>query len=256
MRNRRAKTARRAAPRPARRARRACARPRKPIHMQRASRYDERRVRERRAREDVPVVEVPERDGERQQREQVEVAQRERPAQVGEPEQEDARRTRARRGRLLICVPPNAPSSPRAIFHATCGPVQASVTGLRDVVDVALSRSRRLASLSDVQPDCSSSSRRGRLGSTSSCRTSKVARRSTRRASRRIAVEPVRDLVVRDEERRRVLAASAAAVACPKGGAASGRREAAARRAASAEEELQRSSPERPELVADEVQPG
>src|SRR5437016_1067814 len=29
---------------------------------------------------------------------------------------------------LLIFVPPNAPFVPRAIFHATCGPVHASVT--------------------------------------------------------------------------------------------------------------------------------
>ena len=31
-------------------------------------------------------------------------------------------------GRLLIRFPPNAPGTPRAIFHATCGPVHASVT--------------------------------------------------------------------------------------------------------------------------------
>ena len=30
-------------------------------------------------------------------------------------------------GRLLIWRPPNAPLVPRAIFQATCGPVQASV---------------------------------------------------------------------------------------------------------------------------------
>lgn len=29
---------------------------------------------------------------------------------------------------LLIAVPPKAPGEPRAIPHATCGPVQASVT--------------------------------------------------------------------------------------------------------------------------------
>ena len=29
---------------------------------------------------------------------------------------------------LLISLPPKAPGYPRAIFHATCGPVQASVT--------------------------------------------------------------------------------------------------------------------------------
>src|SRR5439155_23428398 len=31
-------------------------------------------------------------------------------------------------GRLLISLPPKAPLYPRAIFQATCGPVQASVT--------------------------------------------------------------------------------------------------------------------------------
>ncbi len=31
-------------------------------------------------------------------------------------------------GRLLIFLPPNAPGPPRAIVHATWGPVQASVT--------------------------------------------------------------------------------------------------------------------------------
>ena len=31
-------------------------------------------------------------------------------------------------GRLLIRAPPKAPGTPRAIFHATCGPVHASVT--------------------------------------------------------------------------------------------------------------------------------
>ena len=30
--------------------------------------------------------------------------------------------------RLLIFLPPNAPGPPRAMRHATCGPVQASVT--------------------------------------------------------------------------------------------------------------------------------
>ena len=40
-------------------------------------------------------------------------------------------------GTLLICLPPKAPSPPRAIFHATCGPVQASVTSPLLVVDAA-----------------------------------------------------------------------------------------------------------------------
>src|SRR5207249_11463562 len=46
------------------------------------------RIRERNAREDVAVVEVPERRGERQQREQVEVSEREHPPEIEEPEQE------------------------------------------------------------------------------------------------------------------------------------------------------------------------
>src|SRR5206468_495154 len=38
------------------------------------------------------------------------------------------RHTPSQLGRLLVWLPPNAPLVPRAIFHATCGPVQASVT--------------------------------------------------------------------------------------------------------------------------------
>ena len=34
----------------------------------------------------------------------------------------------SQRAVLLISFPPNAPGLPRAIFQATCGPVQASVT--------------------------------------------------------------------------------------------------------------------------------
>ena len=98
---------------------------------------DERRVGERRAPEDLALVEEAQRDGEREQREQVEVAQRARPAQVGEPEQEDARRRRARARRVLIVLPPNAPAPPRAIVQATCGPVHASLTAPVRVVDLA-----------------------------------------------------------------------------------------------------------------------
>ena len=66
-------------------------------------------------------------DREREQHEQVEVPHRERAPPVDEPDQEERRRSRAR-WRVVDLAPPNAPSSPRAIFQATCGPVQASVT--------------------------------------------------------------------------------------------------------------------------------
>ena len=71
-------------------------RSRTPIQIMRAEQVDEARVDERHAREDPAVVEVPERDGEREQREQVEVAEAERPAQVGEADQEDGAEARAR----------------------------------------------------------------------------------------------------------------------------------------------------------------
>ena len=54
-----------------------------------AEQVDERRIRERRAPEDLALVEEAERDREREQREQVEVAERERPPQVGEPDDEE-----------------------------------------------------------------------------------------------------------------------------------------------------------------------
>ena len=50
---------------------------------------DEHRVDERDAPEDLAAVEERERDGEAEQREEVEVSHRERPAQIGEPEEED-----------------------------------------------------------------------------------------------------------------------------------------------------------------------
>ncbi len=53
-----------------------------------AEQIDERRVDERHAREHVALVEVPERHREREQDEQVEVAQREGAPEVGEPDQE------------------------------------------------------------------------------------------------------------------------------------------------------------------------
>ena len=60
-----------------------------------AEQVDERRIRERSAPEDLALVEEPERDREGQQREEVEVAQREKPAQIREPDQEERRRTPA-----------------------------------------------------------------------------------------------------------------------------------------------------------------
>ena len=48
--------------------------------------------------------------------------------------------------RLLIFLPPNAPDPPRAIFHATCGPVQASVTA-------PLASSTRPLAISPALPD-------------------------------------------------------------------------------------------------------
>ncbi len=54
-----------------------------------AEQVHERRVRERRAPEDLALVEEAKRDREREQREQVEVAERERPPQVGEADDEE-----------------------------------------------------------------------------------------------------------------------------------------------------------------------
>ena len=101
--------------------------PAEPDQSERHEQVDEPRVDERHAREDQAVVEVPERDGEREQREQVEIAQRERPAQVGQADEEDGAEEEPDRHELIF-FPPNAPDCPRAIAHATCGPVHASVT--------------------------------------------------------------------------------------------------------------------------------
>ena len=57
----------------------------------------EHRIDERDAAEDLSAVEECERDREAEQREQVEVPDRERPTQIGEPEQEDEAERRARR---------------------------------------------------------------------------------------------------------------------------------------------------------------
>ena len=62
---------------------------REPIQIRRPSEVEDRRVRERNAGEDVPLVEVPEGDGEEEQRDQVEVSPGKGPAQVAEPDQED-----------------------------------------------------------------------------------------------------------------------------------------------------------------------
>ena len=58
-----------------------------------AEQVGERRVGERGAPEDLALVEEAQRDREREQREQVEVPERERAPQVGEPDEEDARRS-------------------------------------------------------------------------------------------------------------------------------------------------------------------
>ena len=57
---------------------------------------DERRIGERRAPEDLALVEETQRDREREQRQQIEVAERARPAQVGQAEQEDTAERGAR----------------------------------------------------------------------------------------------------------------------------------------------------------------
>ena len=73
--------------RPARRARRAAVADADPHPAQHHP--DEQRIEERHRREDVAVVEVPERRRRREQEEQVEVAERERPPPVAEPDEED-----------------------------------------------------------------------------------------------------------------------------------------------------------------------
>ena len=97
--------------RPDRRATSAAARSRRAIQTQRPSRYDERRIGERRAPEDLALVEEPQRDREREQREQVEVPQRERPAQVGEPERGRRAQKLSQSQTLLIVLPPKAPGA-------------------------------------------------------------------------------------------------------------------------------------------------
>src|SRR2546426_4804075 len=47
--------------------------------------------------------------------------------QSARPIRNAAQKTSQTQGSLIF-LPPNAPSYPRAIFHATCGPVHASVT--------------------------------------------------------------------------------------------------------------------------------
>ncbi len=73
--------------RPARRSRRAAVAEADPRPAQHHP--DEQRIEERHRREDVAVVEVPERRGRREEEEQVEVAERERPLPVAEPDEED-----------------------------------------------------------------------------------------------------------------------------------------------------------------------
>ena len=64
-------------------------RPVTPIHTPRSDDPDERRIEERHRGEDVAVVEVPERRRRREQHHEIEVADRQRPPEVGETDQED-----------------------------------------------------------------------------------------------------------------------------------------------------------------------
>ena len=151
-------------------------------------------IDERDAPEDLAAIEERERDREAEQDEQVEIPHRQRPAQIGETEEEDEAEARARRTACRSVLPPNEPSPPRAIFHATCGPVHASVTG-------RVVSSTTACATCPASPDQTFTSPRARL----------VAEVRRRRRVRRIALEPGRDLRMREREARSP---------CPRRGAA------------------------------------
>ena len=144
-------------------------------------------------------------------------------------------------------VPPNAPSPPRAIDHATCGPVHASMTTFvtSSTLPLAISPAFVSKTLTVQQPPCAP---RPHFVESDS-KDAEVDRRFAR-----IAVEPVGDLVVRDEDRGRLLLGQALLRLRERRRRARVRDE---REPGDRDERPPRSasvpSPKRPELVADEV---
>ena len=163
---------------------------------------DERRIGKRDAREDVPVVEVPERDRERQQCEQVEIAKRQQPAEVCEAEQEDHAEREPDRPRVDLLASECALVATGHLPGDLWAGPRFGDSG-RGVVDLALRDFSGVDALVLVAPPdmhrpastlCSRTLRRvrlvGRVGDT---------------ALARIAVEPVGHLVAADEDRCRAL---------------------------------------------------
>ena len=149
-----------------------------------ARQVDERRVGERDAPEDLAAVEEPERDREREQREQVEVAQREQAAPVGEPEQEGgAEREPDGRAVDLLAAERAAVAARHLPGHLRARPRLGDDARL--VVDLALGDLSGLA-----RPDCTSQAR------SSSSKVASVV------GSRRVAVEPVAHLLLGAEGAR------------------------------------------------------
>ena len=152
-----------------------------------AEQVDERGIRERRAPEDLALVEEAERDREREQREQVEIAERERPPQVGEADDEE----RAERQPQPDAV--DRPAAERAGAAARHRPGDLRPRpGLGHlagaVVDLA---EHDLARLARPGLDDPLVRRRAVLGG--------------RRRLGRVPVEPVRNLLVAEEDRDRLL---------------------------------------------------
>ena len=160
-------------------------RSRRAIQTQREQ-VDERRVGERRAPEDLALVEHAERDREGEQREQVEVA-----SEIGRRRSARPRRKTAQKPSQsqtpLIVLPPKAPASPAPSSRRPAAP--SSLADLaRPVVDLA---EHDLARLARPRLDHPLVGRRPVL--------------HLRLRIRRVAVEPVRDLVLAEEDPHRLL---------------------------------------------------
>ena len=149
-----------------------------------------------------PCVEVPERDRERQEREQVEIPKRQRPAKIRKPEQEG--RTEGEpdgEGVDLLASERALVAAGHLPGHLWAGP-RFGDPGRR-VVDLSLRDLSGVDLLVLAPPDMNRPA--AALRACGTLRRVGLVRRVRDASLVRIAVEPVRDLVVGDEERRRAL---------------------------------------------------
>ena len=147
---------------------------------------EQRRVDDRHRREDVALVEVPERDAEREQGDQIQVPQRQRSAEVGQPDQEGGAEPEPDREAVDLLSPERAG---RAARHLP-GDLRAC-PGLDDLSGRVLDAAGRdLPDAVDGRPDLDLP-----------VPVLLVVGRLSRPRFLRVVAQPARDLRVRDEDR-------------------------------------------------------